>query len=390
MKQFSLIITCLIFVVFYAKAQSSPAKKTCASDVELNNNYSKASALQAAMDKYTAKDLPGLSLAIYSEAEGWWAGASGYAKLESKTPMTVCNLQYLQSVSKTYMAVAILQLHEEKKIALDAPITKYLAQKHTRFIKDADKITVRMLLNHTSGIAEYISHPKYTEYVILQPTKVFPVEDALQFLKGEEPQFAPGSRYTYTNTNYLLLAMIGDVITGNHAKYIAQHIFQPLQMKHSYYHPETKQMNHPELPDSYWDILSAGRPANITPMQRANVAPLKGDDGVVSTTTDAVKFLKGLMDGKLLKDSSMKLMQQWVNNDEGKPVYGLGLIHFDLEGIIGYGHGGGGLGAGCVLVYVPSKKAYLFLATNTGVVVDGRGGIKANDAKNELLAILLK
>ena len=86
----------------------------------------------------------------------------------------------------------------------------------------------------------------------------------------------------------------------------------------------------------------------------------------------------------------MKLMQQWVNNDEGKPVYGLGLIHFDLEGIIGYGHGGGGLGAGCVLLYVPSKKIYLFLATNIGVVVDGRGGIKANDAKNEILAILLK
>ena len=161
-------------------------------------------------------------------------------------------------------------------------------------------------------------------------------------------------------------------------------------MKHSYYHPETMQMNHSELPDSYWDLLSTGRPANITQMQRVNVAPLKGDDGVVSTTTDAIKFLKGLMEGKLLKDSSMKLMQQWVNNDEGKPAYGLGLIHFDLEGIVGYGHGGGGLGAGCVLVYVPSKKIYLFLATNTGVVVDGRGGIKANDAKNEILSVLLK
>ncbi len=390
MKQILFAITWMIATSLIAKSQNNTTKKACVPDVDLNNSYSKASALQAAMDKYTAKDLPGLSVAVYSEEEGWWAGASGYAKLESKTPMTVCNLQYLQSVSKTYMAVAILQLHEEKKIILDAPITKYLAVKHTRYIKDADKITVRMLLNHTSGIAEYISHPKYVQYVLLQPTKVFPVEDALQLLKGEEPQFPPGSKYTYTNTNYLLLAMIGDAITGNHAKYIAQHIFQILQMKHSYYHPETMQMNHPELPDSYWDLLSTGRPANITQMQRVNVAPLKGDDGVVSTTTDAVKFLKGLMEGKLLKDSSMKLMQQWVNNDEGKPVYGLGLIHFDLEGIVGYGHGGGGLGAGCVLVYIPSKKAYLFLATNTGVVVDGRGGIKANDAKNDILAILLK
>ena len=209
MKQIFFTIAWITGTAFITDAQTNTAKTTCSPDVEINKNYSKASALQLVMDRYTAKDLPGLSLAVYSE-EGWWAGASGYAKLESKTPMTVCNLQYLQSVSKTYMAVAILQLNEEKKIVLDAPITKYLAAKHTRYIKDADKITVRMLLNHTSGIAEYISHPKYTEYVILQPTKVFPVEDALQLLKGEEPQFAPGSRYTYTNTNYLLLAMIGD------------------------------------------------------------------------------------------------------------------------------------------------------------------------------------
>src|SRR5690349_13268969 len=171
MKQILFAIT-IISISLIANSQNNSIKKTCVPDVELNNNYSKAAALQAAMDKNTAKDLPGMSVAVYSE-EGWWAGASGYAKLETKTPMTVCNLQYLQSVSKTFMAVAILQLHEEKKIMLDAPITKYLAAKHTRYIKDAAKITVRMLLNHTSGIAEYISHPKYVEYVLLQPTKVF-------------------------------------------------------------------------------------------------------------------------------------------------------------------------------------------------------------------------
>jgi D-alanyl-D-alanine carboxypeptidase len=389
MKGILFSVMFILSAAFLVKAQES-SKKYCTTDVVLNNNYSKASALQSAMDRHTARDLPGLSLAVYSEEEGWWAGASGYAKLETKTPMTICNLQYLQSVSKTYMAVAILQLHEQHKIILDAPITKYLAEKHTRNIKNADQITVRMLLNHTSGIAEYNSHPKYTADVILHPTKILAIEESLQLLKDEPPQFSPGAKYAYTNTNYLLLAIIGDAITGNHATYIAQHSFRPLAMNHSYYRPDLMKMDYAGLPDSYWDILNTGRPANITPMQRANVAPLKGDDGVVSTTTDAVKFLKGLMEGKLLKDSSMKMMKEWVNNDAGKPAYGLGLIHFDLDGVVAYGHGGGGLGAGCVLAYVPSKKLYFFLATNTGVVVDGRGGMKADDAKNELLAILLK
>ena len=378
----------LTFVCF-AAAQGRAREASCTDGLVMNKNYSKAIALQSVLDSFT-RELPGLSLAVYTEAEGWWAGASGYAKTETKSPMTICNLHYLQSVSKTYMAVAILQLHEQKKILLDVPITRYLAKKYTDCIKNADQITVRMLLNHTSGIAEYISHPGYTREVLLNPKKVVVVEDMLQLLKNEDEQFAPGSKYRYTNTNYLLLAMIGDAITGNHAKHFEDKIFKPLGMVNSYYQPGRQKIDYAGMPDSYWDILNIGRPANITPMQQANVAALKGDDGVISTPIDAVKFLKGLMEGKLLKDSSMEAMQQWVKNDAGKPAYGLGLIHFDIDGVVAYGHGGGGLGAGCVLAYIPSKKTYLFLATNTGVVIDGLGGIKANDAKNGILAVLLK
>jgi D-alanyl-D-alanine carboxypeptidase len=203
-------------------------------------------------------------------------------------------------------------------------------------------------------------------------------------------QYAPGSKYQYTNTNYLLLAIIADRSTGDHAAYIRKHIFEPLQMQHSWYDPARRKIDYPELTDSYWDILNNARPANITPMQKANVAPLMGDDGVVSTTTDAVLFLRGLVEGKLLKPATFESMQQWVKNEEGRPVYGLGLIHFDFAGIEAIGHGGGGLGAGCALVYFPSKKIYLFLATNTGVVVDGLGGIKANELKNAVLEVLLK
>ena len=65
-------------------------------------------------------------MAVYSEKDGWWAGTAGFSKVEDKTPMSNANIQYLQSVSKTYMAVAILQLYEQGKIQLDAPITKYL------------------------------------------------------------------------------------------------------------------------------------------------------------------------------------------------------------------------------------------------------------------------
>lgn len=379
----------LLLAAFGAlRAQKPTSKLSCSHGVNINTGFSKAAALQSVMDRFTQKELPGISLALYSESEGWWAGASGYARIEDKTPMTTCHLQYLQSVAKTYMAVAILQLYEKGKIDLNASMTKYLPSKYSTCIKHAERITIKMLLNHTSGIAEYISLPRYTEAVILTPQKVISMDWAIELLKKEEPQFTTGAEYRYTNTNYLILAMIAEEVTGNHARYIQEHIFRPLQMNNSYYQPANQTPHYSSLPDSYWDILNAGRPANITPMQRANVAPLKGDDGVISTPIDAVKFLSGLMAGKLMSDSSLKLMQEWVNRD-GKPVYGLGLIRFDFNGIVAYGHGGGGLGAGCVLLYIPSQKLYLFIASNTGVVIDGLGGIKANEMKDQILSLLL-
>jgi D-alanyl-D-alanine carboxypeptidase len=382
MKQVCFLAALWLSLASYAQL---PKKE---GSIPLNNGYTKALTLQKVMDRF-ANDIPGIGVAIYSE-EGWWASSAGYAKLEMKTPMENSHLHYLQSVSKTFMAVAILQLYEQNKLSLDDPITKYLPNKYIRLIPKADSITVRMLLTHTSGIADYASLPGYTSQVILHPSSIVSVDQMLSFLGNEPLQFAPGSRYAYTNTNYLLLALMADSITGNHAAWITQHILKPLDMKNTYYNPHRQQMDYAGLTDSYWDILGTGRPANITPMQRANVATLMGDDGVVATTTDAIKFLRGLMEGKLLKPSTLTLMQQWVKNDHGEPVYGFGLIHFNLNGIVAMGHGGGGLGAGCLLLYIPSRKLYFFLAVNTGVVVDGPGGAKAGQLKDEMLKVLLQ
>ncbi|GEO09254.1 serine hydrolase domain-containing protein [Segetibacter aerophilus] len=356
---------------------------------KINKGYSKASALQDIMKRYTTAGLPGVSVAIYSEQEGWWAGAAGYSKVETKMPMNNMHLQYLQSISKTYMAVAILKLHEEGRINLDAPVSTYLPSKYSRYLKRLDTITIRMLLNHTSGMPEYSDNPAFVSYVLLHPTIVFDMEKALKFVQTEKLQFTPGSKHKYCNTNYLVLSMIADAITGDHAAYISKVIFQKIGLTKTYYRSSAGYLNYPNLVDSYWDVLNTGKPANITPLQRANVATLKGDDGIVCTTKDAVKFLKGLVEGKLLKDSSLAPMKEWVNDDAGKPIYGLGLVRYEAGGLMGYGHSGGGIGGGCILLYVPEKKIYIFMATNVGTLFGGNLAQKADDMKNEILASLL-
>lgn len=369
---------CVILSMLFTNAQ-----------VSINKNFSKASVLQDIMKRYTTNALPGVSVAVYTESEGWWTGSAGYSKIETKTPMTDSNLQYLQSVAKTYIAVAILKLHEEGKIDLDALITKYLPPKYARDFKSLDKITIRMLLNHTSGVPEYSENPAIVSYIVLHPETVFDITEKLKFLKNEDPQFAPGSKHKYCNTNYLLLAIIADAITGDHAAYINKIIFQKLDLKNTFYRNSPGYLHYPNLVNSYWDVLNTGRPANITPLQRVNVATLKGDDGIICTTTDAIKFLKGLVEGKLLHDSSLALMKQWVNGDDGKPIYGLGLVYYAAGGLTGYGHSGGGIGAGCILIYVPEKKTYIFMATNVGTLLGGDLAKKADDIKNEILAALL-
>ena len=269
-------------------------------------------------------------------------------------------------------------------------MTTYLPVRYSRYIKDAGKITVRMLLNQTSGVPEYNTNPGFISQVIQHPLDYFSAEDCLKSIAAEDLQFTPGSKYTYTNTNYLLLSLIGDAITGDHAAFIKKNIFKPLGLNNTYYGNNHGYLNGLNLPESYWDVLNVGRPANITQFQQATVVSSKGDDGIVCTPVDAVKFLKGLMEGKLLKPESMKEMLAFVKDEKGNNRYGMGMIYFDLGGIIAYGHGGGGVGAGCGLLYIPSHKIYIFFSTNLGVLVESGLVKKTDEMKNAILATLLQ
>ena len=385
-----LILFATVSVMTYANAQTGKAAGECDLGVTINTNFSKAPALDSIMTIYTTKTLPAVSIAVYSEKEGWWAGAKGYASIEQKTLMQNCHLQYLQSVSKSYLAVEMLQLNERGKIDFSAPIIRYLPARYVKYVSDAEKITVRMLLNHTSGVPEYNHDAKFISDVILHPLKNFSSEDCLKAIQNDSLQFPPGSKYRYTNTNYLLLSLIADAIVGDHTAFIREHIFAPLHLVNSFYKKDQNYLNHLYLPDSYWDVFNAGVPVNITPFQKMTVACSKGDDGVVSTTVDAVKYLKGLMEGKLLRPESLQQMLDFVKDEKGNKRYGMGMAYFDLGGLPGYGHGGGGIGAGCGLVYIPSHKLYVFVATNLGVFVEGNLAKKAEEFRDAVLLTLLQ
>jgi len=246
-----------------------------------------------------------------------------------------------------------------------------------------------MLLNHTSGIPNYANDPAYVAYLLQHPLHVFSSRDYLGYIAGKPLLFTPGSRFSYANTNYLLLSQLVDQIKGDHGRLIRDRILKPLGLQHSFYHDQPDFLTNSELVNSYLDRFGDGKLENVSRMQQINVGSLFGDDGIVATPLDYVRFLRGLFEGKLLTDSSLRAMTTWVNSYyTGKPKYGLGLYYQEFNGQIAYGHGGGGIGAGCGLYYFPAQKVYVFMATNVGTLLGGAAAHKAAELQDELLKII--
>lgn len=390
MKKFAMMAGCLAGTLTMSAQGTAKQMAACELGVTINNQFSKASRLDSIMASYTAKYLPGTAMAVYSEKEGWWAGAKGFSKVEEQLPMQNCHLQYIQSISKMYMAASILLLKEEGKIKLDAPMNDYLPAMYQGYIKKGNLVTVRMLLNHRSGIAEYNTNPGFISQVVQHPLTNFSAKDCLASIAAEESEFKPGTKYVYRNTNYLLLSLIADAITGDHAAYIQKKILKPLGLHNTFYGKGFNYLQGLNVPDCYWDILNSGKPANFSLLQQTTVVSSKGDDGIVCTPVDAVKFLKGLMEGKLLNPSSLQEMLDFVKDEKGEKRYGMGMIYFDLGGLEAYGHGGGGIGAGCGLLYIPSQKLYTFFSVNLGVFVENDLAKKADEMKTAILGTLLQ
>lgn len=340
------------------------------------------------MEQIVNAGVPGMVAAI--ESEGVLSmGSAGLAKIEDQTPMQTCHLQYLGSIPKTYMAVLIMKLYEEGRIDLENSIINYLPEGIVSYVKGMEQITVKMLLNHTSGLPEYNDDPHYITLLLQYPDRVFTPDELLKFIDGKKLLFKPGSQYRYTNSNYELLSVIADQITGDHGKYMLENILNPLGLRNTYYRIQAGHTYDNRLVNSYWDRYSDGILENTSILLNSNTASMAGDDGMVATPGDAIAFLKGLMEGQILTPESVSMMKEWAKDRAGNPTYGLGLDLTEFNGQAGIGHSGAGLGTGAQLYYFPEKNIYMFLAINLATVTESPIHDKVEPILKELYETLL-
>ena len=172
--------------------------------------------LQTALQEWQAgANIPGASLGVVLKNGQAMGLASGYADRGAKRALTPDDLLMTGSTGKTFFAAVALQLIEAGTLDLNAPISKYLGAKPWfKRLPNANDITVRMLMTHTSGLVRYEMNPKFTADLRANPDKSWTPEEEIAYLLDAKPPFAAGKGWDYSDTNYIVLGMIMEGLTG--------------------------------------------------------------------------------------------------------------------------------------------------------------------------------
>ncbi|OPH48443.1 D-alanyl-D-alanine carboxypeptidase [Paenibacillus ferrarius] len=283
---------------------------------------------------------PGI-LAKTSEGGKKWGYATGVANLSTKKPMETDYRFRIGSVTKTFTATVVLQLAGENRLNLDDSIEKWLPGVIQGNGYNGNQITIRQILNHTSGIAEY-SRSKDVNF--MDTKKSFTAEELVKLGISLPPDFVPGKGWSYSNTGYVLLGILIEKVTGNsYAEEIENRIIEPLELLDTFLPgnssviPGTKHARGYSQPDEASEIK------DVT-YYNPSAGSSAGD--MISDADDLNKFFSSLLGGKLLKEEQLKQMLTTVPvGRSGIEGYGLGISEIKLSnGVSIWGHTGGILG----------------------------------------------
>ncbi|WP_429844222.1 serine hydrolase domain-containing protein [Brevibacillus sp. FIR094] len=281
---------------------------------------------------------PGI-LAQTSEGGKTWSYAAGVANLSTKKPMKTDFRFRIASVTKTFTATVVLQLAAENRLNLDDSIEKWLPGVIQGNGYDAKQITIRQILNHTSGIAEY-SRTKEANF-FKNTKKSFTAEELVKLGLSLPPDFAPGKGWSYSNTGYVLLGILIEKVTGNsYAEEIENRIIEPLELSNTFLPGNSSVIPGTNHARGYFQPDGASELKDVT-YYNPSIGSSAGD--MISTADDLNKFFSYLLSGKLLKEQQLKQMLTTVPTGSAEiSGYGLGIYETKLpNGVSIWGHSGG-------------------------------------------------
>jgi D-alanyl-D-alanine carboxypeptidase len=310
-------------------------------------------------------DAPGTLIAIKKANLLLWVGTMGKSRMESGTPMKACTPFRTGSITKVFTAVVVLKLVEQGKLQLEDKLAVLLPETKNKIPK-AELITVRQLLNHTSGITDPKNDdPAYIAQITNDPEsigKMSMAERLRRFVYGRPLHFEPGTGSHYANSGYWLLGEIIEHIMHKPMQdVLVEMIFKPVGMVDSYY----EKRNNPRL--SYGYTYMHG---NLVEVSRWDAADGDADpsSGVISTAEDLMKFGFALFTGNLLSARSMQeMLTISVTPDCGSNcAYALGIESWNAGVLKGFGKNGTSIGVDANLIFYPEQNTCLVLYKNCG------------------------
>jgi len=330
------------------------AASALAQDQKLSND--KRAAIEAAVARFMASThVPGVSVAVVENGEYEWASGFGLADVENNSPASEHTLYRLGSISKSLTATGAMELWEEGKLDLDAPVQKYCPV----FPQKSGPITTREVMGHLGGMRHYKGGPDDVE---IFNTKHFdnPIQAGLDFFKNDPLVSQPGKEFHYSTQGYTLVGCVMEGASGSkYVDFMMQNVFAPAGMEHTqvdnrfaiipyrtrfYAKTESGTVQNAEFLDSSYKIPGGGW---------------------LSSAEDMGRFEVAILHDKLMKRATRDLMWTPLKPADGKKDdYGLGWGNGDKDGISFVGHSGGQQGTSTYFAIVPARNAGVVVLTN--------------------------
>jgi D-alanyl-D-alanine carboxypeptidase len=282
-----------------------------------------AGQLQDKLDSIRSADnLKGISASVFYPGLGTWQGVAGIS--HNGAPISSEMLFGIASNTKLFTGVLLLKLADHHILQLDDSLHRYLP-----YFQNIDSnITLRQLLNHTSGLADVTSVPGYPDSMLNDPNRIFTASEMMTW--ASTPLFSPGAGWDYCNTNYLLAAMVAESATGtSYHQLLRQYLLTPLQLDHTFL------AVYENIPFSVAQPWQAGVNNHAIPRTSVNSAAWSAG-AMYSNSGDMVRWYRALMGGQVLSANAFQSLTTFV----GSGNYGMGISEATVLGRTVWTHGG--------------------------------------------------
>lgn len=319
-------------------------------------------ALAATLQGAVAAGLvPGAVVGFWVPGRGTWVAAAGVGDAATGAPVTAADAFRIGSVTKTFTATAVLQLVDDGAVGLDDLVARYVPG-----VPNGDLATVRQVLSMTAGIPNYTADPAFLAAYTADPLMAFGPEDAIAIAAGHQPDFAPGAEFRYSDTNYIVLGLLIERVTGQPApEVIARRILAPLGLGRTSF-PTSPDMP-PPYAHGYLLTNQEGAPREIT---RSNPDVAWTAGAMVSDLDDMRVWANSLASGALLSPKTQRARLAWTvwpGPPDVEVRYGLGIM--EIAGFMG--HGGNIFGYSTFVAYLAEEDATFVVLTNGGSTSEG-------------------